>query len=188
MVGVTQWQLDPFQQVSKAGLTLGEWPFDEIFAVEVKEIEKKESSASALPVSDAAWIMLNEVVPSGRTPHSSPSKYACDAGMDLNASAIFGYLFVQLSPVRVSSRTSPPSSRACIRYPSNLISCNQSPAAGGSLTSFESCGFTKPGRMAFVERWWLDDRFRLPAWLRLSLRGGGFFEMLYLFDVLRRMH
>jgi len=32
------------------------------------------SSASPFPVSDAFWIRLKEVVPSGRIPHSSPSR------------------------------------------------------------------------------------------------------------------
>jgi hypothetical protein len=31
-------------------------------------------SPAALPASDAAWIMLKEVMPSGKTPHSSPSR------------------------------------------------------------------------------------------------------------------
>jgi hypothetical protein len=29
---------------------------------------------AALSASDAAWIMLKEVMPSGMTPHSSPSR------------------------------------------------------------------------------------------------------------------
>jgi len=32
---------------------------------------RKKTRASPLPVSDAFWIRLNEVVPSGRTPHNS---------------------------------------------------------------------------------------------------------------------
>jgi hypothetical protein len=35
---------------------------------------RKKTSASPLPVSDAFWIRLKEVVPSARTPHSSPSR------------------------------------------------------------------------------------------------------------------
>jgi anti-sigma factor ChrR (cupin superfamily) len=34
----------------------------------------KKTSALALPASDAVWIRLNEVVPSERTPQSSPSR------------------------------------------------------------------------------------------------------------------
>jgi hypothetical protein len=34
---------------------------------------RKKTRAPLLPVSDAFWIRLNEVVPSGRTPHNSPS-------------------------------------------------------------------------------------------------------------------
>jgi hypothetical protein len=36
--------------------------------------KRKKTSAAALPLSDAAWIILNEVMSSGRTPHSSPSR------------------------------------------------------------------------------------------------------------------
>src|ERR1700730_10828653 len=39
--------------------------------------DRKKTRASALPASDAAWMIANEVVPSGRTPYSSPSRYAC---------------------------------------------------------------------------------------------------------------
>ena len=39
------------------------------------------------------------------------------------AFAVVGYFSVQSSPVRVSSLTCPRSSRACMRYPSSLISC-----------------------------------------------------------------
>ena len=44
-------------------------------------------SASVLPVSDAFWIRLNDVVPSGRMPHNSPSRYACRAGSDATAAS-----------------------------------------------------------------------------------------------------
>ena len=35
---------------------------------------RKKTSAAALPLSDASWIMLKEVMPSGKTPHNSPSR------------------------------------------------------------------------------------------------------------------
>src|SRR6516165_9449644 len=63
-----------------------------------------------------------------------------------------GYLWVQSSPVRVSSRTAPRSSRACIRYPSNLISCSHSGASGGVSTSLVSCGFIQLGNSAASAR------------------------------------
>ena len=56
-----------------------------------------------------------------------------------------GYLSVQMLPRRVRICTRPASSRACIRYPSNLISCSQSGPSGASLTSAASCGFTHNG-------------------------------------------
>src|SRR5262249_33693326 len=56
------------------------------------------------------------------------------------------YLCVQSRPVRVNSRTAPLSSRACILYPSNLISCSHSAPSGGASTSLVSCGFIQLGR------------------------------------------
>jgi hypothetical protein len=41
--------------------------------------------------------------------------------------------------------TLPASSRACIRYPSSLISCSQSGPSGAFFTSAASCGFTQLG-------------------------------------------
>jgi acyl-coenzyme A synthetase/AMP-(fatty) acid ligase len=35
---------------------------------------RQNTSPAALPVSEAAWIMLKAVTPSGPTPHSSPSR------------------------------------------------------------------------------------------------------------------
>ena len=34
----------------------------------------KNTRLAALPASDAAWIMLKEEMPSGKTPHSSPCR------------------------------------------------------------------------------------------------------------------
>src|SRR5215831_15254625 len=51
-----------------------------------------------------------------------------------------GYLSVQSLPRRVRICTLPASSRACIRYPSNLISCSQSWPSGAFSTSLLSCG------------------------------------------------
>jgi hypothetical protein len=38
-----------------------------------RELKKKNTSPVALPASDAAWIMLKEVMPSRKMPHNSPS-------------------------------------------------------------------------------------------------------------------
>src|ERR1700730_6403392 len=85
-------------------------------------------------------------LPSGRAPHSSPSRYACVTESFARALAIGRYLRVQSRPARVRSRTSPASRRACIRYPSCLISCSHSVPLGAACTSCESCGFTKVGK------------------------------------------
>src|SRR3984893_1262832 len=90
--------------------------------------------------------MLNEVFPSDRTPQTSPSRYACFARRTDRAAAIEGYLCVQSRPVRVSSETLPRSTRACIRYPSYLISCSHPGPCGGASTSLQSCGLTHFGR------------------------------------------
>jgi len=56
-----------------------------------------------------------------------------------------GYFSVQSLPRRVRICALPETSRACIRYPSNLISCNQSGPSGAFSTSFASWGFTQIG-------------------------------------------
>src|SRR6516162_8819387 len=61
------------------------------------------------------------------------------------ALAIAGYLSVQLLPRRVRICALPVSSRACIRYPSNLISCSQSGPSGAFSTSLASCGLIQSG-------------------------------------------
>ena len=43
-------------------------------AIEVEEIEQDNTRASLLPLSEAFWIKLNEMVSSGQMPHSSPSR------------------------------------------------------------------------------------------------------------------
>ena len=78
-------------------------------------------------------------------PQSSPSRYAYFAGRADTAAAMEGYLCVQSRPVRVSRCTLPPSRRACMRYPSYLISCSHSGPCGGASTSLQSCGLTQLG-------------------------------------------
>ena len=57
-----------------------------------------------------------------------------------------GYFSVQSLPRRVRICALPETSRACIRYPSNLISCSQSGPSGASLTtSLASCGLIQVG-------------------------------------------
>src|ERR1700737_1894384 len=97
-------------------------------------------------------MMLNEVFPSDRMPQSSPSRYARFAGKTDRAAAMERYLCVQSRPVRVSSETLPWSRRACMRYPSYLISCSHSGPCGGASTSLQSCGLTHFGRPGDVPR------------------------------------
>jgi len=59
--------------------------------------------------------------------------------------AMAGYFSVQLLPRRVRICTLPASSRACIRYPSNLISCSQSGPSGALSASAASCGLIQAG-------------------------------------------
>ena len=59
--------------------------------------------------------------------------------------AMAGYLSIQSLPRRVRICALPEMSRACIRYPSNLISCSQSEPSGALLTSAASCGLIQAG-------------------------------------------
>ena len=59
--------------------------------------------------------------------------------------AIAGYLSVQSLSRRVRICALPETSRVCIRYPSNLISCSQSEPSGALLTSAASCGLIQAG-------------------------------------------
>src|ERR1700720_4750651 len=56
-----------------------------------------------------------------------------------------GYFSVQSLPRRVRICALPASSRACIRYPSNLISCSQSEPSGALSASAASCGLIQAG-------------------------------------------
>jgi phthalate 4,5-dioxygenase oxygenase subunit len=48
---------------------------DQLNEPEENQFKHKVSvTAAALPASEAAWIMPNEVMPSGKTPHNSPSR------------------------------------------------------------------------------------------------------------------
>ena len=55
------------------------------------------------------------------------------------------FLWVQSLPRREMIFTLPASSRACMRYPSSLISCSQSGPSGAFFTSAASCGLTQVG-------------------------------------------
>jgi len=59
--------------------------------------------------------------------------------------AMAGYFSVQLLPRRVRICTLPASSRACIRYPSPLISCSHSEPSRAFSTSAASCGLIQAG-------------------------------------------
>jgi hypothetical protein len=55
-------------------LALDQRPRPEILALEIQKIEQEEDSAAALTLSNASCTILNEVMPSGPTPHNSPSR------------------------------------------------------------------------------------------------------------------
>src|SRR3984893_18621013 len=56
-----------------------------------------------------------------------------------------GYFSVQSLPRRVRICALPETSRACIGYPSNLISCSQSGPSGAFSASAASCGLIQAG-------------------------------------------
>jgi hypothetical protein len=74
VIAVLQGRFHPRQQAGEPFLAIDQRPCGKILAVEVEKIEQKEYQPAALPASDAIWIMLNEVIPLARTPHSSPSR------------------------------------------------------------------------------------------------------------------
>jgi hypothetical protein len=74
------------------------------------------------------------------------ARQAFFAGSPATAWAMAEYLSVQMLPRRVRTRRA--SSRACMRYPSSLISCSQSEPSGASLTRAASCGFAQVGKVA----------------------------------------
>src|SRR5205823_1135880 len=95
--------------------------------------KKNKTRASALPISEAAWINPNEVFPSDRIPQSSPSRYVCLTGRTGNATAIEGNLCVQ---ARARQRLDLALVEAGVmRYPSYSISCSHSGPFGGSPAS-----------------------------------------------------
>src|SRR5260221_3592138 len=58
---------------------------------------------------------------------------------------MMGYFSVQSLPRRVRICVLPASSRACIRYPSSLISCSQSEPSRAFSASAASCGLIQAG-------------------------------------------
>src|ERR1700730_15366773 len=118
-------------------------------------------------------MMLNEVFPSDRMPQSSQSRYARLAGKTDRAAAMERYLCVQSRPVRVSSATLPWSRRACMRYPSCLISCSHSGPCGGASTSLQSCGLTQLGSPVGSPRGLLFDDFVITAAGSVDIYRGG---------------
>src|SRR5260370_12402605 len=111
----------------------------------------KNTSPEGLPASDAAWIMLNEVMPSGKTPHNSPSRYAWRAPSDETAAAIGG---VFMSPV--APGTGQQFHRAMIEARMRAVAIEfdfvQPVASGASSTSRASCGLIHCGKPAAAPR------------------------------------
>ena len=74
MIAVVQRRICRRQQPGEPVLALDQGTGAEILAVEVEQIEQEEHEAGGVAGIDANWIMLNEVMPSGRTPRNSPSR------------------------------------------------------------------------------------------------------------------
>ena len=103
------------QQVAKALLPLPKRPRADGFAIEVEEIEQEKDESIAV----AGVRCILDQAERGGAVGANAAQLAVEiglpAGSDATAAAIAGYLCVQSRPVRVSSRTAPRSSRACIR-------------------------------------------------------------------------
>jgi hypothetical protein len=74
MIAVLQGRRYAREQRGKPRLAINERPRHEIFAVEVQEIEQKENEAGGVAGVRCQLDRLNDVMPSGPTPHSSPSR------------------------------------------------------------------------------------------------------------------
>jgi hypothetical protein len=145
MIAELEWRARAQQQVAKALLPLREWPRADGFAIEVEEIKQEKDESVAVTGVRCGLDQAEGGCAIGADAAQLPVEISLSAESDATAAAIAGYLCVQSRPVRVSSRTAPRSSRACIRYPSNLISWSHPGPSGGWSTSLVSCGFTQPG-------------------------------------------
>jgi hypothetical protein len=124
-----------------------EWQSHQVFAVQEQQVEQEEDQR---PLARIAGVL--DQVESRSAARQDPAEFGIEVSILSRSPAIAlamkGYLSVQSLPRRVKIWTRPASSRACIRYPSSLISCSQSGPSGTSLTSAASCGFTQVGRDA----------------------------------------
>ena len=115
-----------------------------VLAVQVEQVEEEEHQRSLTGIGR----VLNEV--ESRPPiRQHPAKFAVKVGVPRRKPSnrlCDGRIFVcpvVASAIRIC--TLPVSSRACIRYPSNLISCSQSVPSGAFSTSLASCGLIQVG-------------------------------------------
>jgi ribosomal protein L18E len=94
---------------------INQWPRAEIFAVSVEKIEQEKDESGGIV---AVGCLLDDGERSDAV-GAHAAELAVEIGLARierrHGLAIAGYLCVQSSPVRVSSLTRPPSSRACMR-------------------------------------------------------------------------
>ena len=134
------------QQCCQPGLTLQEWQSHQVFAVQEQQVEQEEDQR---PLARIAGVL--DQVESRSAARQDPAEFGIEVSILSRSPAIAlamkGYLSVQSLPRRVKIWTRPASSRACIRYPSSLISCKSGPSEA-FLTSAASWGFSQVGRDA----------------------------------------
>jgi hypothetical protein len=116
----------------------------DVLAIQEQQVEHEKDQRSLASVG----CVLDQV--EGRFPIGEhPAKFAVQVGIPRPQASDGvgdgGYFWVQSLPRRLMIFTLPASSRACMRYPSSLISCSQSGPSGAFFTSAASCGFN-PGR------------------------------------------
>jgi hypothetical protein len=143
IIAVVQWRSGTRQQRGKPCLPLNQRLCADVLAVEVQEIKDKEHQTGRVASVRRGPDHANNAV--GINAADLSVEICLPDLSEVMAAESAGYLCVQSRPVRVSSLTAPRSSRACIRYPSNLISCSHSGPSGAASTSLVSCGFIQFG-------------------------------------------
>jgi hypothetical protein len=132
-----------FQQRCQPALAVHQRLSHQVLAVQKQQVEEEKDQR---PLTGIARVL--DQVEGRATIGQHPAKFAVTVDVPRRQpsnTAMVGYLSVQLFPRRVRICTLSASSRACIRYPSNLISCSQSGPSGAFSTSLASCGLIQVG-------------------------------------------
>src|SRR5207244_2090999 len=127
-------------------------------AIEVEEVEQEEDEGAGVAKVRSCLNDAKRGLPVRTNAAELPIEIRLLCRQNRHALATGEYLCVQSRPVRVSNETLPRSRRACMRWPSYLISCSHTGPCGGASTSLQSCGLTQlgspvgsPRRLLFID-------------------------------------